>query len=134
MYITIDKQEVLDDVKREAEYSAAKGGDYDHQRIIDADDELLHRWLSDACATIATELKDVISEAMTAGSVWTAITTHENGKETHANVCAQSFAEQRLLAEWMLMCNQAERAQVYATKATEKLAELKKIAYSRIIF
>ena len=43
MYITIDKQEVLDEVKREAEYSAAKGGDYDHQRIIDADDELLHR-------------------------------------------------------------------------------------------
>ena len=133
MTITIDKQEVLEDIKREAEYAAAKGGDYDHQRIIDADDELLHRWVSDSCAAIVAELGDVITEAMTAGGVWTANTTHDNGNETHANVCAQSFVEQRVLAEWMLLCNQADRAQVHATKATEKLAELKKVAYHRII-
>ena len=62
MQITVDKLEVLNDVKREVEYSGAKGGDYDHMRIIDADDELLRRWMSDALKSIENELRAGRSE------------------------------------------------------------------------
>jgi hypothetical protein len=133
MVITIDKIEVLDDVKREAEYVASRGGDWDHTRIIDADDELLDRWLSDACSGIMASLGDVIVEAYWQGDAWRAVTTHDNNKVTSANVLAQTYVEQRLLTEWMLMVNQKERAEVYGAKATEKIAELKRVVMAREI-
>lgn len=133
MVITIDRIEVLDDVKREAEYVASRGDDWDHTRIIDADDELLDRWLSDACSGIMASLGDVIVEAYWQGDAWRAVTTHDNNKVTSANVLAQTYVEQRLLTEWMLIVNQKERAEVYGAKATEKIAELKRVVMAREI-
>lgn len=130
MEITIDKVEVLQDVKREAEYIGSKRGDYDKLRAIDADDELLRRWISEACLSIESELRDVGGPGIAAGSVWVLRIHNENGRGTWASATAQSYVESRVLVNWLQMVA-PDQAEVYALRAAEKLGELKKLVYYR---
>ena len=132
MVITIDKAEVLTDVMREAEYAGAKGSDYDRTRIIDTDEELLRRWISDACLRIESELSELGGTGIAAGSTWILQTTNANGKDTWGSATAQSFVESRVLGEWMLLVGMIERAEVAMAKAEGKMQELKRIAYYRV--
>lgn len=133
MQITVDKLEVLNDVKREVEYSGAKDGDYDHMRIIDADDELLRRWMSDALKSIENELRELRKDSVMAGNTWYMNTTHNNNMDGWASVSAQSYVEAKVLVEWFMKVNVMALVEYYNARAESHMAELKKLAYHRTI-
>ena len=133
MQITVDKVEVLNDVKREVEYNGAKGGDYDHMRIVDADEELLSRWMSDALKSIESELRELRQDSVMAGSTWYMTTTHSNNMDGWASVSAQSYVEAKVLMEWFVKVNVVALVEHYNACAERHMAELRKLAYHRAI-
>lgn len=131
MQITVDKTEALNDVMRESEYIGAKYNDYENIRIKMSDEELIRHWISDACLNIENELKELGGAGVAAGSAWVFQTTNVNGRDTWGSAAAQGYVENRALSEWLLLVNKKEQAEFYITKAGEKMAELKKLAYYR---
>lgn len=132
MVITIDRVEVLSDVRRESEYEGMKSGKYDQMRIIDEDEELLSRMISDACLTLESELRDISHPAVAAGQTWSLTTRHENGRDKWASAAAQSYVEKRVLSEWMQRVMPEKQAQ-YTEASNAKLAEVLRLAYYRLI-
>ena len=130
MTITIDKQEILDDVSREVEYIGAKQGDYGRVRLINGDEELLSRWVTDALVSLEQEFHETGCASMASDGVWLFVFRHENGRETWLNSAANTYVESRVTGEWLRLVF-PDQADKYFARAGEKLAELRRLAYYR---
>lgn len=132
MTITIDKTEVINDARREVEYVAAKQGDYARVKMVDGDEELLRRWITDACVTIERELRQCASPAIATDEAFIVTIRHENGRETWLNSTANTIVESKVIAEW-LKITFPDHAEKYEIRAAEELAKLVDMAYYRVM-
>lgn len=128
MVITVDKVEVLNDVRRKVEYIGSKSGKWDTLRIISGDEELLYRWLTEALGNIETILQEICRVSRSAGFTWSIETVHKNHRDGMASSIANSYVEESVVSEWLSLFDR-EQADYYKSKSLEKLQELRRIAY-----
>lgn len=130
MTITIDKQEIYTDVRREVEYAGAKQGDYARVRLISEDEELLRRWITESCVTLERELRAIAMPAIATEDTWMIVVRHENGRETWLNTTANSFVESQVTGRWLRKVFPT-LAEEYEVRAAEELAKVVSMAYYR---
>jgi hypothetical protein len=89
--------------------------------------------MSDALKSIENELRELRKDSVMAGNTWYMNTTHNNNMDGWASVSAQSYVEAKVLVEWFMKVNVMALVEYYNARAEAHMAELKKLAYHRII-
>lgn len=128
MVITVDKVEVLSDVRRQAEYIGSKIGKWDLLRVVSGDEELLYRWITIACSDIESVLHEISKPGVSAGMTWSIEIKHKNHREGVASSIANSYVEDRVLSEWLKIVD-PDKSDYYKMQSMNKMEELRKIAY-----